>query len=355
MRHALRLAAAGVGSTYPNPCVGAVVARRGRAVGAGRSRATGKAHAEVVALKKAGGAAKGATLYVTLEPCRHHGRTPPCTRAIVEAGIERVVVGARDPAVHARGRGLADLRRAGVEVVEGVLGARAAQVHAHYLHHTETGRPWVTLKAAVSLDGQVAVASGDSKWITGELARKDAHRLRARHHAIGVGSGTVASDDPALTVRHVRGSDPDPILFDSRLRLARHLGRRRVLRPGTLVLHTAAASARNRRAFEAAGLELVLVKAAADGRVSIPGALRALGQREVRSLMIEGGGELLASFVRHGAWERLHLYQAPRLMGQGKPLLSGLQLDRVSQAPVVRILSRRRLGEDWLIVGAPKP
>jgi diaminohydroxyphosphoribosylaminopyrimidine deaminase/5-amino-6-(5-phosphoribosylamino)uracil reductase len=353
MKRALKLADAGLGSTYPNPCVGAVVVRDGKLIGSGRSRPAGHDHAEVVALRKAGAQAKGATMYVTLEPCRHHGKTPPCTNAIIGAGIGRVVVAIRDPAPHAAGKGLTQLRRAGVQVDVGPCADEAEAVHAHYLHHVRTGWPYVTLKAAVSLDGQVAVANGESKWITGEKARRDAHRLRARHHAIAVGVGTVELDDPELTVRLVRGTDPIPVLFDSTLRLAKRVGRSKVLRPGTLVMHTAKAPTVRRDRLRRAGIETVKVRADRRGRISLPHALEQLGRREIRSLMVEGGGELLGSFVAAGAWERIHLYQAPRLLGAGRPLLAGYLPKSVGDAQSVKILERRRLGEDTLIVAAP--
>lgn len=354
MKRAIKLAEAGTGSTYPNPCVGAVVVRDGKLVGSGRSRPTGDDHAEVVALTKAGERAVGATMYVTLEPCRHQGKTPPCTKAIIAAGISRVVVGIRDPAPHAAGKGLTQLRKAGLELDVGVGEDAAKDVHAHYLHHVATGWPYVTLKAAVSLDGQVAVANGESKWITGEPARRDAHRLRARHHAIAIGVGTVETDDPELTVRLVRGSDPIPVVFDSTLRLAKRVGRSKVLRPGTLVLHTAKAPSVRRDRLRRAGIETVKVRADRRGRISIPHALEQLGRREIRSLMVEGGGELLGSFVASGAWQRLHLYQAPRLLGAGRPLLAGYLPKSVADAQSVKILERRRLGEDMLIVVAPE-
>jgi diaminohydroxyphosphoribosylaminopyrimidine deaminase/5-amino-6-(5-phosphoribosylamino)uracil reductase len=354
MARALRLAAAGTGGTYPNPCVGAVVVAGGKVVGAGKSRPTGAAHAEVVALRRAGEKARGATLYVTLEPCRHFGRTPPCTRAIVEAGIARIVVGVRDPATHARGRGLRELARAGVEVLEGVAAERARAVHAHYLHQLATGRPFVTLKAAVSLDGQIAPASGQSRWITGEAARRDAHRLRAGHHAVAIGSRTLRSDDPALTVRLVRGRDPTVVVFDSRLRSAGLLGKCQALRPGTLVLYVQG-SPRAVARLHGAGLRPIEVAAGRDGRVDISAALRALGRREIRSLLVEGGGELLGSFVRTGLWQTLVLYQAPRLLGRGRALLAGLSYRRVDDGPRLTVRSRRVLGDDLRIELAPSP
>ncbi|MCA9710351.1 MAG: bifunctional diaminohydroxyphosphoribosylaminopyrimidine deaminase/5-amino-6-(5-phosphoribosylamino)uracil reductase RibD, partial [Myxococcales bacterium] len=239
MQQAVRLARAGLGATYPNPCVGAVVVAEGRVLGAARSRPTGGPHAETQALARAGAAARGATMVVTLEPCGHVGRTPPCTRAIIEAGIRTVVVGVRDPAAHVDGKGIRALRRAGVEVIVGVGAKACGEVHEHYLHHARSGLPFVSLKAATSLDGRIATAGGDSKWITGEAARRHAHRLRAWHHAIAVGAETALRDDPRLDVRLVRGVDPIPVVFDGRLRVgAARAPRLAVLRPGALVLHT---------------------------------------------------------------------------------------------------------------------
>jgi diaminohydroxyphosphoribosylaminopyrimidine deaminase/5-amino-6-(5-phosphoribosylamino)uracil reductase len=210
--------------------------------------------------------------------------------------------------------------------------------------------PWVTLKAAVSLDGQMATQSGDSRWITGVRARTDAHRLRARHHAIAVGVGTVLADDPALTVRHVRGTDPIRVVFDSRLRLASQIGKRKLVASGTVVLHTAAAAAARRRRLSKAGVEPVLVRADKAGRVQIKAALQALGKRDIRSLMVEGGPRMLASFHAASRWEEFCLYQAPKLLGEGRAMLEGWSADRVASAPAVEVLRRRTMGEDVLIV-----
>ena len=251
MREALRRARSGTGATYPNPCVGAVIVRGRKVVAVARTGPTGSAHAEVRALKKAGALARGATLYVTLEPCSHHGRTPPCTTAIIEAGIERVMIAVRDPNPKVAGRGVRKLRRAGIEVFEGVAADEGEAVHAHYLHHHRTGRPWVTLKVASSLDGRIATPTGDSRWITSEASRRDAHRMRAEHHAIAVGRATVQADDPALTVRLTRGVDPIPVIFDAGLRSVKEGPK--VAREGSLWLHGPKASSRARRSVERSG------------------------------------------------------------------------------------------------------
>lgn len=353
MAEALRLARSGTGSTYPNPCVGAVVVRDGVVVGAARSAITGGPHAEVRALNEAGDAARGAKIYITLEPCSHHGRTPPCTDALISAGVAEVIFGVRDPAPHASGRALALLQAAGVAVYEGILRRRAEQVHAHYLHHERTQRPFVSLKAAISLDGRIATMSGDSRWITGDASRRRGHRLRARHHAIAVGLGTLLADNPRLTVRHCAGVDPMPVLFDSRLRATSIAPRPTLLAPGTLVLHTSAATTADRRRLAESGAQALEVASDSSGRIDVAAALAALGRLPIRSLLVEGGGSLLASFVSAGLWQRWHLFQAPRLLGEGLPLLPGLHWPTVAQAPHLRVIRRRLLGDDLVTVLAP--
>lgn len=356
MTRAVRLARSGLGATYPNPCVGAVVARGDTVLGAARSGPTGSAHAETRALARAGSAARGATMVVTLEPCCHQGRTGPCTRAIIEAGIRTVVVGVRDPAPHVDGKGIRRLRRAGLEVVLGVGEAACTEVHEHYLHHVRTGRPFVTFKAATSLDGCIATAAGDSRWITGERSRKDGHRQRAIHHAIAIGAETALLDDPQLSVRHVRGVDPVPVVFDPRLRTGGpRAPRLRILRPGTLVLHTAAASAAARGRVGRTGATLVAVSDDGTGRIHIPTALEVLGALEVRSLLVEGGGRLIGALVAASAWQRGLLYQAPRILGAGRRVVAGVQWPTVAEAPSLRVVTRRRLGPDMLTVIEPTP
>jgi diaminohydroxyphosphoribosylaminopyrimidine deaminase/5-amino-6-(5-phosphoribosylamino)uracil reductase len=350
---ALRLARGGTGATYPNPSVGAVVISRGEVIGAGSSEPTGGRHAEVKALAAAGQAARGATIYVTLEPCSHHGRTPPCTSALIAAGVAEVVYGVRDPAAHARGRGRQTLEAAGIRVRERVLLEHCARAHEHYLHHVRRGRPFVTLKAASSLDGRIACANGDSRWITGKPARAQVHRLRAEHHAIAVGVGTLLRADPRLTVRMVEGTDPLPVVFDSSLRAFAEPSRPQLLRAPTLVLHTARAPRERVHAARERGVTPLEVAADAAGRVSVDAALDLLGQRSIRSLLVEGGGQLLSSFVRADAWDRWYLFHAPVLLGEGLPLLPGLGWSQVARAPRVSIRERETVGQDMLYVLEP--
>jgi diaminohydroxyphosphoribosylaminopyrimidine deaminase/5-amino-6-(5-phosphoribosylamino)uracil reductase len=355
MRVALRLASAGLGATYPNPCVGAVVVRGRRALGQARSDVTGGPHAEVRALREAGEAARGATLYVTLEPCNHRGRTPPCVDAILTAGVARVVVAIEDPAAHVAGQGIARLRRAGVQVDVGVQAERAREVHAHYLHHVATRLPYVTLKLATSLDGRVATAEGDSKWITGELARRSAHRLRAIHHGIAVGAATVLADDPRLDVRLVRGVDPLPFVFDPQLRVASAGRAFQLLRPGVVFLHTERASKRARAALAKAGAEGLELPEDGRGGIDLAAALAQLGARELRSLMVEGGGRLVGAFMASACWQQLWLYQAPLVLGEGRPAIGGVAWSSVADAPRLRLVRRRALGVDQLGVYQPLP
>jgi diaminohydroxyphosphoribosylaminopyrimidine deaminase/5-amino-6-(5-phosphoribosylamino)uracil reductase len=354
MAAAVALARAGTGATYPNPCVGAVVVAGDEVVGAGHSAATGGPHAEVRALAHAGARARGATVYVTLEPCSHVGRTPPCTDALLAAGVAEVVYGVRDPARHAAGRSNLLLAAGGVRVREGVGAEQCAAAHEHYLHHERTRRPFVTLKAATSLDGRIAAASGDSRWITGEPARTLGHWLRARHHAIAVGADTALRDDPQLSARLFPGVDPLPVIVDSRLRTAAG-PRLQVHRPGAIAVHTEHAPGDRRRALADVGVQLVEVPADAAGRVDVGAALAALGRLPIRSLLVEGGGRLLASFVAAAAWERWYWFQAPRLLGDGTPVLPGLGWPAVAQAPRVLVERRAGVGDDELLILAPGP
>ncbi|WP_434416362.1 bifunctional diaminohydroxyphosphoribosylaminopyrimidine deaminase/5-amino-6-(5-phosphoribosylamino)uracil reductase RibD [Nannocystis pusilla] len=353
MGAAVALARSGTGATYPNPCVGAIVVQGERVVGAGRSAVTGGPHAEVSALSQAGGAARGATVYVTLEPCSHFGRTPPCTGALIAAGVAEVVVGALDPAAHAGGRGLELLRAAGIRVRHGVLAGACASAHEHYVHHEVTRLPFVTLKIASSLDGQIAAGSGDSKWITGEPARRLGHWLRARHHAIAVGADTVLRDDPALSVRMVTGVDPLPVIFDSALRVAGAVRRPTLLRPGTVVLHTGRAPAAAQRAVEDLGLRRIELAGDAEGRVAVTEAMQALGQLPLRSLLVEGGGRMIASFVAAGAWQRFYWFHAPVVLGEGRPAAAGLKVAAVADATRLRPLLRTNVGVDGLTILGP--
>ncbi len=334
MRRALALAARGVGTTHPNPRVGAVLVRGGKVVGEGWHRAPGEPHAEALALAAAGPRARGGTLFVTLEPCAHHGRTPPCADALVEAGVARVVAAMNDPDPQVDGRGISRLRRAGVEVEVGLLGEEARELNRAYLWHRRTGLPWVTLKLALSLDGRLADPRGASRWITGERARACVHRLRAGHDAILVGVGTVLADDPLLTVRDGRRPSVPPlrVVLDPSLRTppASRLLASLDQAPLLLVAGEGAPEGRVRR-LRAAGAE-VLILPRTRGTFAWPALGRALTARGVLSVLAEGGGRTAGWLLARGAVRRAELFYAPLFLGEGAVPAAGAPLPPLARA-----------------------
>lgn len=321
MRRALRLAERGRGRVNPNPLVGAVVVRGGRVVGQGWHRALGAPHAEAMALARAGAAARQATMYVTLEPCAHQGRTPPCVDALIRAGIRRCVVATRDPHRIVNGRGLRRLRAAGIRVEVGMLGDDVRRQLAGYLLTHTHGRPRVTLKLAASLDGRIAPAGGfarhgGGRWLTGAVARQAAHRLRALADAVVIGSATARADDPRLTARSVAAPrQPLRVVCDTRLALPRRL---RLLRGerGVVVACGRSAPARRRREMEARGVEVWPLPVAAGG-VSPRALLRRLARAGCHDVLLEGGATLATSWLRAGVVDRIALFVAPRVLGAG--------------------------------------
>lgn len=321
MRRALELAARGLGETNPNPVVGCLVVRDGRVVGEGFHARAGGPHAEVVALRAAGERARGATLYVTLEPCAHHGRTPPCAPLVRDAGIARVVVATRDPDPRVSGRGLALLRRAGVRVETGLCAAEAQALNARFLTAARERRPYVLLKAALTLDGRIATASGRSKWITSPAERRQARWLRRLHDAVLVGIGTVLADDPLLLPQPRTRRPFTRVVLDTRLRLP--LGSRLVRtaspRGPVVVLCGPAAPRARRRALEAHGVTVVACRARG-GRIDLASALPALRRSGLASVMVEGGAEVLGSFLAARLADEVVLFRAPLLLGGRRSL-----------------------------------
>jgi diaminohydroxyphosphoribosylaminopyrimidine deaminase/5-amino-6-(5-phosphoribosylamino)uracil reductase len=352
MQAALALARRGLGNAWPNPAVGCVLVRDGAVVGRGWTQPGGRPHAETEALARAGEAARGADAHVTLEPCSHFGRTPPCCHALIAARVARVVCAMRDPDPRVDGRGFAMLRAAGIAVVEGVCEAEARALNAGFAKRITQGLPLVTLKLATTLDGRIATASGESRWITGEAARAEAHRLRATHDAVLVGSGTVLADDPELTCR-IRGlarMQPLRVVADARLRTppgarlvttARDVPSFIVTRPG----HAPAALA----PFLAAGAEVLTVARGASGGLDPRALLAALAARGVTRVLAEGGGGLAAALLGEGLADRLVWFHAPAVIGgDGLPAIGPLGLARLAERPRYRLVAQRPLGPDMM-------
>jgi diaminohydroxyphosphoribosylaminopyrimidine deaminase/5-amino-6-(5-phosphoribosylamino)uracil reductase len=360
MRAALRLARRGAGATSPNPAVGAVVVKAGRMIGRGWHRKAGCPHAEAAALASAAGPVKGATLYVTLEPCCTHGRTPPCTDAIIRSGIGRVVVGALDPNPAVSGRGVGLLRAAGVEVISGVLGDECRSMNEAYNRHITTGLPFVVVKLAASLDGRIAIAGGESRWISGPRSRRYVHRLRSVSDAVMVGSSTVEKDDPLLTVRSVRGKNPMRVVLDTSFKtplsarmFRRH--RRDASTPRAMVFTANGADPSKAARALASGIGVIRVPRARVG-VSLKRVLKELGKRGVMSVLVEGGGVLAASFIREGLADKLVQTISPLVIGaDGSPSIGPLGVGSLKAAPRLVEMRLRRLGPDIMVEGYLRP
>ncbi|MGI8842987.1 MAG: bifunctional diaminohydroxyphosphoribosylaminopyrimidine deaminase/5-amino-6-(5-phosphoribosylamino)uracil reductase RibD [Gemmatimonadaceae bacterium] len=351
MRRALALARRGWGQTAPNPMVGAVVVAGDEVVGEGWHARFGEAHAETAALIAAGDAANGATVYVTLEPCAHHGKTPPCVDALIAARVARVVCAVRDPTA-AAGGGAERLEQDGIAVTIGVEEAAARELNASFFHNaSESSRPFVTLKLALSMDAAVADAFGQSKWITGPASRREVHRLRAGHDSVAVGIGTVLADDPSLTVRdrHAPREPTQRIVFDrqARLPLDSRLVRTTSDSP-VLAVVSPQADARKVMELERSGVRIVHADDLPDACVS----LRALG---VRSLLVEGGAKLASAWLAASLLDRLIIFQAPLVLGAGAKLaFAGVPAEALERARRFRVLARKRFGNDLMTVYAPE-
>ncbi len=353
MARALRLARRGLYTTDPNPRVGCVIVRDGAVVGEGWHRRAGEPHAEIHALREAGEAARGATAYVTLEPCCHHGRTPPCSQALIEAGVARVVAAMEDPNPRVAGQGLRALRDAGIEAESGLLAEQAEALNPGFVQRMRHGRPWVRLKLAMSLDGRTAMASGESRWITGEAARADVHRLRARSSAVLTGIGTVLADDPSLNARLDQGIEvhqPLRVVLDAHLAMPPEA--RMLSLPGKTLVLTYSRDEAQREALEAAGAEVCVLPGVGD-RLDLDAVLAELGRREVNELMVEAGAVLAGGFLQAGRVDELVFYLAPHLMGDGARGLFHLPgLERMEERIALDIRDIRAVGHDWRITAA---
>jgi diaminohydroxyphosphoribosylaminopyrimidine deaminase/5-amino-6-(5-phosphoribosylamino)uracil reductase len=352
MRKALRLAARARGDTAPNPMVGAIVVKGGREIATGSHTRAGRPHAEALALRRADRQARGSVLYVTLEPCASWGRTPPCLDAVLEARPRRVVIGMRDPDPRTAGRSVARMRRAGIQVAIGVEEARARDLNRGFISRVERGRPFTVLKLASTLDGRIATASGESRWITGPESRAFVHRLRRRVDAIAVGSQTLLADDPELTARRAGRvlHRPVRIVIDSQARTPPGARAIDPADPGRAwVLAARGAPERRVRALQRAGAHVVRLRSRG-AHLDLRVAWRALGELGVNELLVEGGGGLAAALLRARLVDRLHWLVAPRLIGgDGRPVLGSLGVERLSGALRLPAFHSRRLGPDLLL------
>jgi diaminohydroxyphosphoribosylaminopyrimidine deaminase / 5-amino-6-(5-phosphoribosylamino)uracil reductase len=352
MRAALALARRGLGTVWPNPAVGCVLVKGGRVVGRGWTQPGGRPHGETEALRRAGEAARGATAYVSLEPCCHWGKTPPCTEALIDAGVRRVVVALEDPDPRVAGDGIRQLRAAGLDVETGLCGEEAAEVNAGFLNRLRLGRPLVTLKLATSLDGCIATSGGESRWISGPQARERTHALRADHDAIMVGIGTILADDPQLTCRLPGLDDRSPVrvVIDRHLRVpvtSRLIGDAQ--RIPTWIVTLRSAGPAHRDALLPRGVTLIEVDPDPEGQIDLAAALRAIGARGITRLLVEGGAGLAAALIRAGLVDRLAWVHAPLLIGgDGIAAIAALGLPGLGGAPAFERLSTEAVGEDVL-------
>jgi diaminohydroxyphosphoribosylaminopyrimidine deaminase/5-amino-6-(5-phosphoribosylamino)uracil reductase len=351
MRVALTLGRRGQGRVWPNPAVGCVIVKEGRVVGRGWTQPGGRPHAETEALARADAAARGATAYVTLEPCAHHGRTPPCAEALAAAGVGRVVAPCADSDPRVAGQGFDRLRRAGVAVTTGVLAEEAAEDHAGFFLRLAEGRPRVTLKLALTLDGRIATATGESQWITGPAARREVHALRARHDAVMVGAGTARADDPSLTVRGLGiAHQPVRVAVSRRLDLPLMGQLARTAREVPVWLcHGPEADRETRAAWEGLGARLLPCPEAGGGGLDPAGVLQALGAAGLTRVFCEGGGALAATLLGADLVDELVVMSAGLALGaEGRPALGALGLARLAEAPRFRLVETRALGGDVL-------
>lgn len=352
MRAALALARRGLGNAWPNPAVGCVLVRDERIVGRGWTHPGGRPHSETEALRRAGPASRGATAYVSLEPCDHHGETGPCTDALIAAGIGRAVVAIEDPDPRVSGRGIQRLRSAGVAVTTGVCSDAAADLNAGFFLSATRGRPSFTLKAATTLDGRIATRTGESRWITGASARATAHRFRADHDAVLIGSGTALTDDPVLTCRLPGMQDRSPIriIADGRLRLTPTMKLIETARQTpTWIVTAPAPNPQRRRALEERGAIVIEVEGDACGHPAPSAVAAVLAKRGVTRVLIEGGGGIAASYLTAGVIDRLAWFRAPQVIGgEGVPAVGDLGITSLSDAPRFSRLGVTQVGEDVL-------
>lgn len=355
MKRALRLAEKGRGRTSPNPMVGAILIKEGKVVGEGYHVKAGESHAEIIALHEAGVEARGATLYVNLEPCAHYGKTPPCAPQVIESGVGRVVVGMKDPNPLVNGRGLDILRKAGLEVQVGILERESCKLNEAYCKYILKKEPFVILKVAATLDGKMATREGESKWISGESSRRLVHRWRDQVDGVLVGIGTILRDNPMLTARIKGGRDPFRIILDSQLRIpedAKVIGNT----PSKLIVVTSEFAQRDKRErLEQKGVQVIVLDSEGE-RINLKTCLSKLGEIGMMSLLVEGGSQVNGSFLDKKLVDKFLFILSPKLMGdpQAPGIFGGEGVSKLQDSIILREVKIRRIGGDILIEGYPK-
>jgi diaminohydroxyphosphoribosylaminopyrimidine deaminase/5-amino-6-(5-phosphoribosylamino)uracil reductase len=349
---AIRIARRGVGKTCPNPMVGSVIVKNGKIIGQGYHKRCGDHHAEINAINSTKKNIKGSTFYVTLEPCSHYGRTPPCVDALIQEKPERVVVGSLDPNTEVNGKGIKLLRSKGIKVDVGIREPECMQLNEHYFKFIKMGMPYITVKYAQTLDGRIATRSGDSQWISSEASRKYVHRLRSINRGIMVGVGTVAADNPQLTVRHVRGRNPFRIVVDSKLRIPiksfvltdanAHL---------TIIATTSSAPSGKMAEIKKLGVEVCIVKKERSGRVSLKDLFMKLGKREIMSVLVEGGSEIITSLLKAGLVDKMIIPIAPKIVGKGLEAIGDLNINKISKSIRFSSFKTMKKGDDIIFEG----
>lgn len=354
MKRALTLARKGIGKTSPNPAVGCVIVKNGKVVGEGWHKKAGGPHAEIHALEMAGNAARGSDVYITLEPCCHTGKTPPCSEALIKTGVKRVVAGMRDPNPQVSGKGLAALEQAGIETSCGVLEESCRAINLPFIKHIATGMPYTTYKSAMTLDGNIATITGESRWISCEESRKYVHRMRSRMDAVMVGVDTVIADNPQLTVRHVRGKSPLRVIVDTRLRTPESFNVLHGQRSSRTIIATTESDPHMHARYLKLGVT-ILVCDESDGRVSMKDLLQKLGAMGVQSILLEGGSRLAGDMLQHGLIDELVFFVAPKIIGNnGFAPFTINGLTSMEQAIRLVFTDVSRSGVDLLIHARPE-
>lgn len=350
MNLALKLAAKGRGKVSPNPLVGALIVKKGEIIGRGYHQCYGESHAEVNAIKNAAADIAGATLYVTLEPCCHEGKTPPCVEIIAQKNIARVVIGAIDSNPQVSCKGINYLQSRGIEVKTGVLEKECRNLNEVFFHFMETGLPFVTIKYAQTLDGRIATTKGQSQWISSEASIKYAHKLRAEHDAVLVGIGTVKKDDPELTVRLIRGRNPLRIIVDSKLQInSRAKVLKKIFKAKTIIATVNYSSDHKRKYIAATGAQIITVDDDKEGKVDLKKLLKELAARGISSVLIEGGAQIITSILKENLADRLVMVVAPKILGKGIEAVGDLNIRELNSAKFLSIRKIRRCGEDIII------